>query len=400
MTIELGSTAVPAPGGTGAGGKDRGEASPPGGATSEPLPGGPRFRPPITRAGHYSPAWSDTPRSDLIRLDRNESTSPVSNRIAEALIAHITKQGVHTYPELGALGTALAGYCGVPRDCILATNGSDQGIDLALRVFLAEGDTMLVARPEFPMFGQIADVLGVRILGVPYGQAFEFPYQAFWEAIGDRRPDLITFINPNNPTGTPVDLDFIERVVRAFPAIPVIVDEAYYEFTGQSVLRLVESSPNLVVLRSFSKAFAMAGLRLGYLVASPSSIEQIGKARGPFDVNSLAIVAALAQLDAMDEVREHVRRIMHETKPAVVDYLRRHGVRMVEGAANFVLIEPENRAEAIEFLRASGILVRPMLSKRLDGMFRMSVGTPEEMRRFMRAYSAYLRGSAGQESKE
>ena len=351
-----------------------------------------RFREPVLRAGHYLPPWSGVDRSGLIRLDRNESTQPLPPHAVEALVARVTREGVHTYPDAEPLRELLGRYCGLPADHILPTNGSDQGIDLVLRSFLAEGGSLLVARPEFPMFTQIADVLGVRILGVPYGPAFEFPYEAFWEAAARRRPGIIVVINPNNPTGTPVDTGFIQELAEAHPDVPVLVDEAYYEFTGRTVASLLRTHGNLIVLRTFSKAFAMAGLRLGYLAADPEVIHQVSKLRLPYDVNTAAIVAAEAQLREVEQVRRYVATLMGEVKPAVVGFLEQHGVEHWPGAANFVLVRPERCAEAVAYLREAGILVRAMHGERLEGTFRMSMGSPEEMRFVMEAYAAYLAG--------
>jgi histidinol-phosphate aminotransferase len=348
------------------------------------------FRRPVAEAGSYVPSWTGDERTGLVCLDRNESTQPVSGLVAAALQRHIALHGVHGYPELGPLTEAIAGYCGVAPASVLATNGSDQAIDLCLRAFLAEGDPMLVARPEFPMFGHIAGWIGARVVGVPFGPALEFPYQEFAEAAATGRPRVIVLINPNNPTGTPVDRAFIEHMLAAHPDVPVIVDEAYFEFTGTTVVDLVAAHDNLVVLRTFSKAFAMAGLRLGYLVAHPGVVAQLSKLRGPFDVNALAVVAAEAQLAAVEEVRRHAAHVMEVVKPEVTGYFRRSGVAVWPGAANFSLVRPRHCAEAVELLRSSGMLVRPMQGDLLGGTFRVSMGSSEEMARFTQAYQAYL----------
>lgn len=349
-------------------------------------PTGLRFPQPVRQATAYVPDWHGQDRDGLIRLDRNESTAPLSSAVAEALTAHIRRHGVHGYPEYSPLAAALAAYCGVPAGSILPTNGSDQGIEICLRAFLSPGASMLVARPEFVIFGHTAGLLGADIVGVPYGPDLEFPYAEFRAAAATARPDLIVFVNPNNPTGTPVDVEFVVELVEAYPETPVVVDEAYFEFTGVTVAPLVRQYPNLVVLRTFSKAFAMAGLRLGYVVARPEVVDQLVKIRNPFDVNSLAVVAGLTQLGRLDEMRASVAEMMGRTKPAVVGFFRRNGVPVWPGAANFLLVRPPVCAETVDRLRAAGILVRRMTPPPLAGMFRMNLGTPDEMATFLDVY--------------
>jgi histidinol-phosphate aminotransferase len=355
-----------------------------------------RFAPGVLAAAAYPLPSAGLDRGEYIRLDLNETTRPPSPVVAEAIARHVRDHGVHAYPDETGLRAAIAAYCGVAEEQVLATNGSDQAIDVCLRAFLGPGDTMLVARPEFPMFGLTADLLQARTLGVPYGPDLAFPYEAFRAALAER-PDLIVIINPNNPTGTPVDVAFIEEVLRDNPRTPVIVDEAYYEFTGVTVVPLLATYPNLIVLRTFSKAFAMAGLRLGYLVAHPAVVAQLVKVRKPFDVNALAVVAAQAQLAHLDDVRVHVKTLMDVVKPATVAFFEQHKVPIWPGAANFVLVRPHDCAAVVAALRAERILVRPMSAPALAGMFRMAIGTETEMARVMEVYAGLLATGTGQE---
>lgn len=334
----------------------------------------------------YVPDWLDLNRAEYLRLDRNESTQPISPRLGRALAEHVVDVGVHTYPEVDALAPKLAAYCGVPEDWIVVTNGSDQAIDLCLRAFLGGGDRMLVAQPEFPVFSHVAGMLGAVVEGVPYSPDLTFPYDAFTTA-ATTNPALVVVINPNNPTGTPVDVDYIARLAADNPELPVLVDEAYYEYTGTSVVGLIAEHPNLIVIRTFSKAFAMAGLRLGYVIAHPDMAAQLVKLRNPFDVNELAVLAAGIQLDDLDAMRTHVDRVMTVAKPMTLDFFGTHGVPVHPGAANFMLVRPADVAQAIASLREAGILVRSMSAPALAGTFRMSVGTPDEMRRFFDVYA-------------
>src|SRR6266566_3204085 len=349
-----------------------------------------RFRSQVIGAHGYVPEWLGVDRSKYLRLDRNESTMPISGTVLKALADYLAARGVNSYPEAERLAEPLAAYCGVPPACILSTNGSDQAIDLCLRSFLGKDDRLLVARPEFPIFSHVAALIGARVDGVPYHEDLGFPYEEFRQAAATHEPDLIVIINPNNPTGTPVTVDFIQEIASQHANIPVLVDEAYYEYTGRSAVGLIHSHENIIVLRTFSKAFAMAGLRLGYVVASPPVVAQIAKLRNPFDVNELAVVAAEAQLSDLPTMRRHVDKIVNQSKPMVVDFFNKMGVPVWPGAANFVLVRPPACREAVEFLRDHGILVRSMSSGPLCGMFRASMGSPAEMTEFIRVYEACL----------
>jgi histidinol-phosphate aminotransferase len=350
-----------------------------------------RFSKHLDGAYAYKHEWLGLDRSQYLCLDLNESTVPLPSNVVSSISRYLERRGVHAYPEAERLSGPLAAYCGVRPECILTTNGSDQAIDLCLRAFLNEGDRLLVARPEFSIFTHAAALIGAQVRGVPYREDLSFPYAEFREAATSGKPDLIVIINPNNPTGTAVADDFILEIASRHPGVPVIVDEAYYEFTGRTAAQLIASHGNIVVLRTFSKAFAMAGLRLGYVAAAPAVIEQIAKLRNPFDVNELAVVAAEAQLADLGPMRHYIRQIVSESKPLVTDFCKRRGIAAWPGEANFVLVKPPDCRGAVEFLRDHGILVRSMSAPLLRGMFRVTMGTPAEMTRFIEVLEEYLR---------
>ncbi|GAA2021973.1 histidinol-phosphate transaminase [Catenulispora yoronensis] len=346
--------------------------------------------PHVLAAAQYVPEWIGVDRTRFICLDRNECTQPMSNTVSAALVQQVTK-GVNLYPDDTLAYAPLAEYCGVPESFLLATNGSDQAIDLVMRCFLGPGDRLLLAMPGFSVFKLVAELTGATLQEVPFvGDQLEFPYEDFSAALASR-PRAIVFINPNNPTGTPVDLAYIEQTAADHPDLPVIVDEAYFEFTGSTVAPLIATHRNIIVLRTFSKAFAMAGLRFGYVIAAPEIIKQLAKIRNPFDVNSLAVTAAIAQLQAIDEVRRYVDETMQSVKPDVVRFLTDRGLTFVDGAANFLLVRPRNSAAAVRHLGDAGVLVRSMSQPPLNGTFRVSMGTRDEMDRFRDVFDEYLK---------
>jgi histidinol-phosphate aminotransferase len=329
-------------------------------------------------------------RKNFIRFDLNENSLDPPESVKSALKAFIDANRIQMYPEYGSFMETLSGYTGVPVSRLMITNGSDQAIELILRAFLQPGDTMMIARPEFPIFTQIAGVIGAAVRGIDYAPDMAFPFETFMQAL-EPSPELIVLINPNNPTGTPMTLAQIREILDARPETPVVVDEAYFEYTGVSAQGFLNSHPNLIITRTFSKAFAMAGLRLGYLMAREEIIAELHKIRCPFDINACALVAAKAQLADPRFWQAYVREVMTRSKPFLETFFIEHGVVFFTGAAHFFLVNPRNRDLAVRYLKESGILVRPMVADPICGTFRMNVGTLDQTRRFTEVYHAYLR---------
>ncbi|WP_338760435.1 aminotransferase class I/II-fold pyridoxal phosphate-dependent enzyme [Nocardia vulneris] len=326
-------------------------------------------------------AESEDMRSSLdesrIRLDREDCPYPLSPRVAAELDAFVSAGSVRNAPGRAELCSSLASYCGVVEAQILPTNGARHGIGLILRALLRPGRTMLVAQPEYQYFGQVARWIGARILGVPYEKGLRFPYADF--AAAAAQADLIVLINPNNPTGTGVEREFVEQLLQTHPSTPVVVDEAYYEFTGTTVTDLTVRYDNLIVIRTFSKAFAMPGLRLGYVVAHPSLVDELGGAPERHEVNDLAVAAGRAHLADIAASRVQWTETMRVVKPLVVGTLQEIGVHVTPGEANFALVEPRGGVVAVERLRQAGFLVRPCRRPVMEGMIRIAIGTYGEM---------------------
>ena len=200
---------------------------------------------------------------------------------------------------------------------------------------------------------------------------------------------MIVLINPNNPTGTSVSMEQIEDLLKSFPDIPVLVDEAYYKFTGETCVSLLSSHPNLIVIRTFSKALALPSLRLGYVITSPDFIFELQKIRGPYDVNVVAVLAAREQLNNPEHWQKMVKHLMDESKPAIEKYFDEQQVRYFSSKANFMLIEPYDVQQACKFLMENKILVR-MMRPPIDHTFRMSLRTRPEMQRFMDVFTRFL----------
>lgn len=347
-----------------------------------------KIRESILKLGNYTPPLEGRNPHDFLLMDFNESPLPPPAHVIEALLGYIQDNRLQTYPAYGDFLEQLGAYVGIAPDHLILTNGSDQAIDISLRALLNEGDEMVMAKPGFAMFSQIAGTLGAQVISPHYRHDMSFPFEEIVDAVTPQT-NLIVVINPNNPTGTSASIEQIRMLLKTFPETAVLVDEAYFEFTQQTCLSLLPEYPNLIVTRTFSKAFAIPSLRLGYAIAHPSFIEHLYKIRGPYDVNMVSLVAAQAQLKRPEKWQKMIREIMTEAKPRLEQFFVEEGVRFYRGDANFMLVEPDNTKEAIQFLKEKKILVRPMHSP-IAQTFRLSLGTLEQTQYFIKTYAEYL----------
>ena len=341
----------------------------------------------------YAPPIETRASKDYLLLDFNESTLPPPDSVKTAIHQYVEQGRLRMYPSYGGFMDKLSAYTGVPADHLLITNGSDSAIQVILHALLDPGDEMIFPKPGFAIIESVALTQGARVISPLYeGPEMRFPFEGVRAAVSPRTR-LIVVIYPNNPTGTSPEAHQIEALLRDFPAVAVMVDEAYFEFSGETTKDLLSRYDNLVITRTFSKAFALAGLRLGYAMSNPSFIRELQKIRIPYDVNSVAVVAAESVLDNPAPWRRYVDEVMREAKPMVERFFTEHGVFFVPSKANFLLVRPDNVAKVCGFLETQGILVRPQ-KKPVADMFRMSIGTVADMRRFMQTYATYLEGKS------
>jgi len=347
-----------------------------------------KIRESILKLGKYSPPLEGRNPENYLLLDFNESPLPPPPHVIEALVHFIQSDQLGIYPSYGDILKILANYVKVEPENLILTNGSDQAIDIILRALLNEGDDMVMAKPGFAMFFQVAGTLGVHCISPEYRKDMSFPYEEILESVTPQSR-LIVIINPNNPTGTSAKLEQIETLLKSFPDIAVLVDEAYFEFTEETCVSLLSNYDNLIIIRTFSKALAIPSLRLGYAIAHTSFIDHLYKIRGPYDVNMLSIIAAKAQLTDSNGWRERTHEIMKIAKPALELFFNNNQVKYYKGDANFMLIEPNNVEEAIEVLKQNKILVRPMKPP-ISQTFRLSVSILKDCQTFMNVYKNYL----------
>lgn len=318
-------------------------------------------------------------------LDFNERTTALSPAVRQRFIQLAAELRTHLYPEYDGLETRLARYTGVNKEQILVTNGSSQALDIILRTFWEPRGQVIIPQPSFSVYERLALINRCRIVSLPLRPPrFAFPLSAVLKNI---RPDTRVIIvgYPNNPTGTIPSQKAVARLCRAAPHSIVLVDEAYYEFSGRTCVELISRFPNIIITRTFSKAFGLAALRVGYLLASSVHIAELAKVRGPFDVNLVGYLLACAALDDLGSAQSYSREVMRRAKPLVEKFLRRHRIRFAPSAANFILFQPRDAAGLRQRL-ADIARLRPGP----PGWLRLTVGTTEQMRRFIDACAKLL----------
>ena len=316
--------------------------------------------------------------AEVINLGSNESPLGASPRALGAIRAEAGK--LNRYPDSGAieLKQAIADYVGVRRDCVVLGNGSDELVDLVCKAFMDPNDRVLIPLPTFAIYEIACRVNGGVPLFVKLPN-FEWRVAELSRALTKVR--LAFIARPNNPTGNSLDATDLRKLLAAGKLI--VVDEAYAEFAGYSITKWTARFDNLLVLRTFSKAFGLAGLRVGYAVGNPKLIEALERVRAPFNVNRLAQVAAMAALRDKAYLQKVVSTI-RRGRAYLGRELSKLGLRVLPSDANFLMADVTplgtDAPKLCEFLASRGILIRDLSNFRGAGprWIRITVGTPRE----------------------
>lgn len=329
---------------------------------------------------------------EIIKLASNENPlGPSKIALQEVRKAAMS---LSLYPDPGAeeLRTAIAEYVGAGKENIVVGDGSDELMDLLAKVFLEEGDEVVIPVPTFSIYESIARLYGARPVFVPLGRDFRYEVEKILKEI-DRKTKLIFLCSPNNPTGTILEEGDLRQVLEEEAV--VVLDEAYVEFAERSYVPLVREYENLVVLRTFSKAFGLAGLRVGYGVVDERVAEALMRVKLPFNVGILAQRGAMGAL----RDRKHLQRTIELVKKGrelLTKGLSAMGIKVYPSGANFLLLDLRGRGkearETAEGLLRQGIITRECQNFRgLDGYYlRVSVGTMAQNRRFLREMERVL----------
>lgn len=340
-----------------------------------------RFRSSVKRIRNYEAP--EEGREGKLRLDFNENTVGCSPAVLRAL-RKVTPEQLALYPEYGNSLRRLAAYFGVRPSEMLLTNGVDDALRLLMEVFIEPGHAVLIPEPTFSMYRFFSQVAGASAISVRYDEQMNFPLEATLRELR-RSPHILFIANPNNPTGTLLDEASLARILDAAPRTVVLVDEAYVEFSGLTILPWIRRRPNLIVSRTFSKAAGLAALRIGALFARSDIISAMRRAFTPYPVNSLALTAAEAAVKDEKFLRAYVCDVL-ESRSLLASGLEQFGARVFPSGANFVLADfGPGGTRLVKRLAARGILVRDRASEfGRDGFMRITAGTVAQTRRLLK----------------
>ena len=328
----------------------------------------------------------------VIKLASNENPYPPSPKAIEAMTK--AASGVNRYPDGGCflLRQALAKYLKVGQNQLIFGNGSDEIIVLAVKALVGQGDEVIIAKPSFLIYEIASRLAGAKIHEIPL-KNFRYDLKGM-KAKLNKRTKIVFIGNPDNPAGTYINtkeaMDFMKAVGQQ---TLVFFDEAYFEYVHTKdypdTIKLMKTYPNLMTTRTFSKMYALAGLRIGYGIGQPRLVDILNRLREPFNVNSLAQVAAVAALSDQGYYRR-IAREAQEQRQYLYRCLEEMGLKYEESFTNFILIQIKNAPGIVNALLRKGIIIRDMTVWGLKKFIRVSIGTPSENKRFIKILTEVL----------
>jgi histidinol-phosphate aminotransferase len=326
---------------------------------------------------------------EALRLDFNENTFEPSPRVIERLHA-ITAEGLTKYPEREPVERIVAAHFGLQSEQVLLTNGVDEAIHLMCATFLEAEDEALVWTPSFFMYDVSVQMMTPNLRKVQSDTTLMFPFERFMAAITERTK-LIIVASPNNPTGAVVSREHLLAIAKAAPYAVLMVDEAYYHFHGESTINDLATVPNLIVARTFSKAYGLANLRIGMLAGNATLLRYVRKVSSPYNVNGVALdclPVAIADEDYLAWYTEQVR----VGRERMMEGLRELEVPFFPSHANFVLMNIGSKhKELMTAMRARGVLLRDRSADPgCEGFVRITIGLEEHVGRGLAALRSSL----------
>ena len=336
------------------------------------------IKPQVRALRPYSLRFEDA----RIKLNQNENPWDTPSEIKCETLRRLENRPWSRYPEFTAtrLITRLAEFSNWTADGTLVGNGSNELIQAVLMVAVSNGKRVLINEPTFSLYRQVTTILGGEILSVSLTPELTYDVEAMKAAIDSSRPDVVIICSPNNPTGCLISKGDLVSLLEMTSGL-IVIDEAYCEFSGETVLPLIEQHRNLVVLRTFSKALAMAALRIGYLLTTPELTRELSKALLPYNLNVFSQTAAEVAMEYFDSsYKPLVKAILAERDRVFLELGRLPGMEPVPSSANFIVVRSSVDPHLVfDKLLQRGILIRDVTGyPMLKDYFRVSIGSPEE----------------------
>jgi histidinol-phosphate aminotransferase len=325
-------------------------------------------------------------REYVVKLDQNENPFGFPEALKEKFWQRARPLDWARYPdfEMKSLTEHIAGYVQMPVENVLVGNGSNSLIQALLMVTLSPADRLIVPEPTFTLYGLTGKMLGAEVITCRLrSEDFSLPLPEILQVSHVANAKMLALCTPNNPTGNSFPIQQLRTLLDAFPGL-VVIDEAYFEFSRQDAKPLLREHENLVILRTFSKAMSLAGMRIGYLMAAPEICAEVKKARLPYSVSLFSEMAVAVALEEIDLLNSAVREILDQRDnlwPALQEF---SSFRVYPSDANFFLVRAKNGTELFQHLWQNGILVRDVSSyPGLEDCLRISVGKHEENQRLL-----------------
>ena len=316
----------------------------------------------------------------LVKLDANEATRNILNNLKDML-----PENLYLYPDNYAdkLREYAAKYYNVTPNNLIAGNGSSEMIELVLKTFVDKDEVVLSFEPSFSMYRVFSEIYSAKFIPIESRAPFEMNLQALLDTAQKTQPKVIFLCTPNNPTGAIIPLRTIQTILENTEAL-VIVDEAYIEFydTTKSMIQFLNKYPNLVILRTLSKAFGLAGIRLGFLIANPSLVETLNMVKAPYNLNALSQQFGIQALKQRDTILPYLQSIK-DARLELYQTLKSLSINVFTSYANFLFFE-STVPNLFDKLLSHGILIRRYKDK-LENYYRVSIGTNEENTLFLTA---------------
>jgi histidinol-phosphate aminotransferase len=321
---------------------------------------------------YHSPLSS--PATEL-RLDMNESTTGCSPRVL-AKLNSMDARTLAQYPRREAGEKLVADFLGVAPQQLLLTNGADEAIDLLCRAYLEPQDEIVIVVPTFAMYEVFAQMENAKVIRVPTGPEFSFPTERVLSAMTGKTR-IVIICNPNNPTGIDVPRSDIMQIIQAAPDAAILLDEAYFDFYGQTLLDQIGKLPNLFIARTFSKAYGLAGLRLGVMIGDQEQMSVLRRMASPFNVNAFAMECLAEALDDRQFIADYVSKVI-ASREWLRKELEKLNFKCWPSHGNFILCRfGEEKKAILDALRAHGIALRDRPD--CEGCVRITIGKQDEM---------------------
>ncbi|HEY9665973.1 MAG TPA: histidinol-phosphate transaminase [Coleofasciculaceae cyanobacterium] len=333
------------------------------------------FRPNINAMSGYVPGEQPLPGTNVIKLNTNENPYPPSPEALKVL-RELDGELLRRYPDpmAGAFRQAASEVLGIPADWILVGNGSDDLLTMIIRACSDPGRPVVYPMPTYVLYCTLAQIQGAEFVEVPYHEDYSLPVEQLIAAQG-----AVTFVaSPNSPSGTVAPVELLDKLASQLSGV-LVVDEAYVDFAESDALELVNKYDNVIILRTLSKGYSMAGLRLGFGVANPALLEGLIKVKDSYNVDAVACAVGAAAIADQHHKITNAQKIK-ASRTQLMDALKQLGFYILPSEANFVLAQfPSGNAEHLyKKLKEQGILVRYFNQPRLTDKLRITVGTPEQ----------------------